>query len=104
MSPPDMDDVIEDIFEMLDTLPWDLQEPLEEAVEFALFCAFQFRRWNVKVRKGVANIAGHNIIKVLKVTGYDTPGSRREAYKWLVPIFGLDDTWKPKWLPGQDSL
>lgn len=54
------------------------------------------------IRAMIANMLGHNIVKVLKDHQIDSPMARYMTLEFLKWAFNLDDGWLPKWSPVEE--
>ncbi len=87
---------IEEIMELIKFLPLDLQEKLVKIFHEIADQRGRIKQWHPIIRMVLANVAGHNIVVLLK-PDYASLKARAMIRDVLIWAFWLDENWDPSW-------
>lgn len=85
------------IIELIGALPDKPREALMWAYDEVIDWKKKVEKAPEFIRAIIANMLGHNIVKVLKDNQIDNPFARGMTLEFLKWAFNLDDGWLPKW-------
>lgn len=88
-------DEIQDLLQAIELLPKNLEDKVRYWVFKALFYAEKLAGLPASWAEPIANMVGHNVVKVFKIAGRDSKAVRVAVVKRLIQIFDLDPDWKP---------